>query len=71
MPQASVLGIGIAKQIFHVVGLDDAGNVVLRKCLPRGALMSFKAQMSPVVIGMEAWGAPTIGRGASGSMGLP
>src|SRR5882724_4806797 len=56
MPQVSVLGIDIAKQIFHVVGLDDAGNVVLRKRLPRGALMSFIAQMPPVVIGMETCG---------------
>jgi transposase len=56
MPQVSVLGIDIAKQIFHVVGLDDAGNIVLRKRLPRGALMSFMAQMPPVVIGMAAWG---------------
>jgi transposase len=56
MPQVSVLGIDIAKQLFHVVGLDDAGNVVLRKRLPRGALMSFIAQMPPVVIGMEACG---------------
>jgi transposase len=56
MPQVRVLGIDIAKQIFHVVGLDDAGNVVLRKRCPRGALMSFIAQMPPVVIGMEACG---------------
>jgi transposase len=56
MPQISVLGIDIAKQIFHVVGLNDAGDVVLRKRLPRGALMSFMAQMPPVVIGMEACG---------------
>ncbi|MDQ3830967.1 MAG: IS110 family transposase [Candidatus Tectomicrobia bacterium] len=51
-----VLGSDIAKQIFHVVGMDDAGNVVLRKRLPRGALMSFIAQMPPVMIGMEACG---------------
>ena len=56
MPQVRVLGIDLAKQIFHVVGLDDAGNVVLRKRCPRGALMPFIAQMPPVVIGMEACG---------------
>jgi transposase len=50
------LGIDIAKQIFYVVGMDETGNIVLRKCLPRGALMPFMAQLSPVVIGMEAWG---------------
>jgi len=54
--QTSVLGIDLAKQIFHVVGMDDTGNVVLRKRLPRSALMSFIAQTPPVVIGMEACG---------------
>jgi transposase len=56
MPQVSVLGIDLAKQMFHVVGLDDAGNVVLRKRLTRSGLMPFMAQMAPVVIGMEACG---------------
>jgi transposase len=51
-----VLGIDIAKQIFHVVGMDDTGTIVLRKRLPRGALKPFVAQLSPVVIGMEACG---------------
>jgi len=26
-----VLGIDIAKQVFHVVGMDDSGHVVLRR----------------------------------------
>ncbi len=56
MPQVSVLGIDLAKQMFHVVDLDDAGNVVWRKRCPRGALMPFVAQMPPVGIGMEACG---------------
>ena len=33
MPQVSVHGSDIAKQIFQVVGLDDTGKVVLRKRL--------------------------------------
>jgi transposase len=56
MAHVSVLGIDLAKQIFHVVGMDDTGTVVLRKRLPRSALMSFIAQMPPVVIGLEACG---------------
>jgi transposase len=56
MAHVRVLGIDIAKQIFHIVGMDDTGTVVLRKRCPRGALMSFIAQMPPVVIGMEACG---------------
>jgi hypothetical protein len=36
----SVLGIDMAKQIFHLRGMDDSGTVVLRKRCPRRALMS-------------------------------
>jgi hypothetical protein len=56
LPQVSVVGIDIAKQIFHGVGMDDTGTVVWRKCMLRGALMSFIARMPPAVIGMEACG---------------
>ena len=38
----SVLGIDIAKLVFHVVGMDDTGHVVLRKRLARGELLPFK-----------------------------
>jgi transposase len=51
-----VLGIDMATPMVHVVGMDDTGKMVLRKRLPRGALMPFMAQMSPVVIGMAACG---------------
>jgi hypothetical protein len=51
-----VLGIDIAKPMFHVVGMDEIGTIVWRKRLPRGALMPFMAQLFPVVIGMEACG---------------
>jgi transposase len=51
-----VVGIDLAKQMYHVVGLDDTGNVMLRKRLPRGALMPFMAQMPPVGMGLEACG---------------
>jgi transposase len=54
--QVSVLGIDIAKQTFHVVGMDRLGKIIFRKRLTRGALMPFVAQLPPVVIGMEACG---------------
>ena len=38
--QMSVLGIDIAKQVFHVVGMDDSGHVVLRKRLARSTLLT-------------------------------
>jgi transposase len=47
MPQVSVLGIDIAKQLFHVVGMDDTGTIVWRKRLTRSALMPFIARIPP------------------------
>jgi transposase len=52
----SVLGIDIAKLVFHVVGMDDTGNVVLRKRLARSELLHFIAQLPPLRMGMEACG---------------
>jgi transposase len=42
--------------MFHAVGMDDTGKIVLRTRLSRHALMPFMAQLPPVRIGMEACG---------------
>jgi transposase len=55
-PEMSVLGIDIAKHVFHVVGMDERGKIVLRKRLSRHALIPFIATLPPVLIGMEACG---------------
>jgi len=55
-PHISELGIDIANRIFHVVGMNERGQIVLRKRLARNALMPFIATLSPVLIGMEACG---------------
>jgi transposase len=52
----SVLGIDIAKLVFHVVGMDDTGHVVLRKRMARSELLPFIANLPPLRIGMEACG---------------
>jgi transposase len=54
--QIHVLGIDIAKLVFHVVGMDDTGHVVLRKRMARSELLAFVAQLPPPRIGMEACG---------------
>jgi transposase len=54
--QMSVLGIDIAKLVFHVVGMDDTGAVVLRKRLARSEWLAFIANGPPLRIGMEACG---------------
>jgi transposase len=52
----TVLGIDIAKQVFHIVGMDDRGHVVLRKRLARSALLAFIVNLPRLRIGMEACG---------------
>ena len=51
-----VLGIDIATQVFHVVGMDDSGHVVLRKCLARRAWLPCMANVPPLRSGMDACG---------------
>jgi transposase len=52
----SVLGIDIAKQVFHLVGMDAHGTIQLRKRLYRAQMTAFIAQLPPTCIGMEACG---------------
>ncbi len=52
----SVFGIAIAKLVFHVVGMDDTGRVVLRKRMARSELLPFIANLPPRCIGMDACG---------------
>src|SRR5438552_12045191 len=52
----NVLGIDIAKHVFHAVGMDNTGEIVFRKRLSRHDLIPFMAKLPPVLIGMEACG---------------
>jgi transposase len=54
--QISVLGVDIAKQVFHLVGMDAHGTILVRKRLYRAQVMAFTAQLPPTLIGMEACG---------------
>src|SRR6266702_6033876 len=55
-PEMNVLGIDMAKHVFHAVGMDDRGNIVYRKRLSRDDLMPLIAKLPPVLIGIEACG---------------
>src|SRR6266436_5731069 len=54
--EMNVLGIDIAKRVFHAVGMDNTGQIVFRKRLSRHDLIPFMAKLPPVLIGMEACG---------------
>jgi transposase len=55
-PELSVVGIDLAKSVFHLVGMDERGQIILRKRLARGEVMPFMAQLPRVRVGMEACG---------------
>ena len=42
----SVLGIDIAQLVFHVVGMDDTGVVILRKRIARSEVLHLKVFQS-------------------------
>jgi len=54
--QITTVGIDLAKNVFQVHGVDDHGQVVLRKALKRSQVMTFFAQLPVCLIGMEACG---------------
>jgi transposase len=61
--QVKVMGIDIGKSAFHVIGLDQNGNIVLRKRFSRTQLLNHTANMPACLIGLEACcGAHHLGR---------
>src|SRR5271169_4461167 len=52
----STLGIDLAKNLFHVHGVDGQGRTVVQRQLRRRQLMPFVAQLQPCLVAMEACG---------------
>jgi transposase len=48
------IGIDIGKDVFHIVGFDTSGKVVLRKKFKRLALETELAKLPPSIVGLEA-----------------
>lgn len=54
MSDVRVIGLDIAKSVFQLHGVDDAGATVLQKRLTRARLLPFFEKLSPCLIGIEA-----------------
>ena len=52
--QINTIGLDLAKQVFQVHGVDDAGAVVLRKRLRRSEVLRSFSMLPSCLIGMEA-----------------
>lgn len=49
-----VIGIDLGKTVFHLVGMDSTGKVVIRKRCSRRQLLGFTANLQVQLIGMES-----------------
>lgn len=54
--KVSTMGLDLAKNVFQVHGLDEAGEVIVRKALRRRQVLPFFERLEPCLIGMEACG---------------
>jgi len=54
MNKVSTIGLDLAKHVFQVHGIDERGNVVMRKQLRRSAVAKFFADLAPCTVGIEA-----------------
>jgi transposase len=52
--KAIMIGLDLAKNVFQVHGIGEAGEVVIRRRLRRGQVLGFFAKLAPVVVGLEA-----------------
>jgi transposase len=54
MTEVSIIGIDLAKRVFHLHGASADGSVVFRRKLPRGRVPGFLAAQPRCVVAMEA-----------------
>jgi len=54
MGEVSTIGLDIAKSVFQVHGVDDAGAVTIRKRISRSKMLEFFADLGPCLVGIEA-----------------
>ena len=51
---AAVYGVDLGKDIFHVVGVDQSGQLLRRMKFRRETLLAFFDRAAPALVGMEA-----------------
>ena len=54
MAKITTVGIDLAKSVFSLHGVEEAGKTQLRKTVSRAKLLEVVAQLEPCLIGMEA-----------------
>ncbi len=54
MVEVSTIGLDIAKSVFQVHGVDDAGAVMIRKRVSRSKMLEFFTELPPCLVRIEA-----------------
>src|SRR5580658_5333800 len=54
MGQVVTIGLDLAKSVFQAHGVDEAGEIVVRRKLRRSQLLTFFAKQPACLVGMEA-----------------
>ncbi len=54
--EVSVIGLDLAKNIFQIHGINESGEIVIRKQLKRHQMQSYFARLPACLIGVEAGG---------------
>ncbi len=54
--KVSTVGVDLAKNVFQVHAIDEAGEVIVRRALRRRGMMPFFSKLAPCLVGMEACG---------------
>lgn len=52
----TTIGLDLAKAVFQIHGVDERGNVAVRKQLKRAEMATYFANLEPCLVGMEACG---------------
>ena len=52
--ELSVIGIDIGKDVFHIIGFDPSGAIVLRRKIKRLALVATFERLPRCIVGLEA-----------------
>ncbi len=52
----TTVGLDLAKNVFQIHAIDEAGEVIVGRALRRRQVMPFFSKLEPCLIGMEACG---------------
>ena len=62
MGDITTIGLDLAKSVFQVHAIDEAGSVMMRKRLRRSQVLSFFAKVPPCLVASKLARRRTIGR---------